>query len=266
MMTTQKVNEIPRSLTEAVEVFVLGSADAFNTGGRANSAYWVKDTYGEFAIDFGPTALAQAKRLKMNFDALDTIMVTHLHGDHIGGLPMLILHLHYDLNRTKPLTIVGPPSIEQYLLSLWSATYPSTRKKPLSYELRFETWHIDQQWTSLGRRVSVLEAVHDKLAEPFSLKIETGSQRIAFSGDTGWQDQLTEFTADCDLFVCEATNPNSGFWGHMSVEEHRTHRKKLHAKKLVLSHLNDAALKSAISDAKIYDWDVAYDGMIIQLS
>ena len=262
-MTTENITEQVQGGTQGIEVLLLGTADAFNTGGRANSAYWVTDRIGQYVVDFGPTALIQSQRYGKNLSDLDAIYLTHLHGDHIGGLPMLLLHSHYDLGRRKPLKIVGPPSTEEFLARLWRATYPSTTKRKLSFDVSIDVWKTDTQQSHGDRTITTIPAVHAIEAEPHSLKIEMDGTSIGFSGDTGWQDNLGCFTKDCALFVCEATNPESGFWGHLSVEEHRWHRDAMTPNQLVLSHMTEAAKLQAIADAPTYGWIVGEDGMTL---
>ena len=48
----------------------LGTADAFNSGGRANSCYWVEDDLGNYLVDFGPTALMQCGRYGIDLNRL----------------------------------------------------------------------------------------------------------------------------------------------------------------------------------------------------
>ena len=100
------------------KLFFLGTSDAFNAAGRANSCYWVEDTLGHYVVDFGPTALYQCQRYGLDVNRLDGVFLTHLHGDHIGGLAMLLVHLQYQANRKRPLVIAGPEGTEQRVLAL----------------------------------------------------------------------------------------------------------------------------------------------------
>ncbi|MGB0647473.1 MAG: MBL fold metallo-hydrolase [Bradymonadia bacterium] len=246
-------------------VTFLGTADAFNAGGCANSCYWVHDALGQFCVDFGPTALMKANEYGRKVNDLDALFITHLHGDHIGGLPMLLLHLNYELNRTRPLYIAGPSQTAAYIEKLWRGTYPSTIDRGLPFEVRHIVWAPDQPTEVLGRSVSTMTAVHDEAAQAHSLKVNGPDYTIAFSGDTGWQPTLASFTNDVDLFICEATNVSEGYWGHMSIEEHRRHRRQLTPKRLVLSHLSSPARALAKAESSQYDWIVAHDGMQLTL-
>ncbi len=261
-MTTQ--NQAP--LLEYDDTFqpnvtFLGTAGAFNTGGRANSCYLVQDSLGSYTVDFGPTALMKAQEYGRSLNDVDVIYVTHLHGDHIAGFPILFLHLQFDLNRTKPLIIAGPPSTELFVNKLRASTYPSAMNRKLSFDIRYETWLPNQSIEIGQRRIFSIEAIHDEQAEPHSIRIEGPNYTLAFSGDTGWQTNLAELAKDTDMFICEATADQAGYWGHLSVEEHRRYRTQLTPKQLVLSHLSQTAMLAAEADAENYNWIVASDGL-----
>ena len=174
---------------------------------------------------------------------------------------MLLLHLNYELNRTRPLYIAGPSQTAAYIEKLWRGTYPSTIGRGLPFEVRHVEWNQDRPTEVLGRQVSTMAAVHDEAAQAHSLKVSGPDYTVAFSGDTGWQPTLVPFTAGVDLFICEATNVTEGYWGHMSVEEHRRYREQLTPKRLVLSHLSAPARALAKAEASQYNWVVAHDGM-----
>ena len=93
---------------------------------------------------------------------LDVIYVTHLHGDHIGGFPMLFLHLHYDLNRTKPLVIAGPAGTESFINKLRASTYPSAMARTMSFEIQYRTWIPNQSLEFCDRKVFAIEAIHEQ--------------------------------------------------------------------------------------------------------
>ena len=266
-MTTQNESGVPKpSKPERATITFLGTADAFNTGGRANSCYLVEDSLGAYTIDFGPTALMKAQETACRLEELDAVYVTHLHGDHIGGFPMLFLHLQYDLHRTKPLVIAGPPNTKAFVDMLRESTYPSAMGRPMPFEIHYKTWVPNESLEVVNRQVFSIPAVHDEQAEPHSLRIEGPNYSLAVSGDTGWQETLVELSKDVSMFVCEATAEKAGYWGHLSVEEHRRYRQKLTPKQLVLSHLSKNALDAARADAQAYDWTVAYDGLKLPLN
>lgn len=245
----------------------LGTSGAFNGAGRANSCYWIDDGDRSFVVDFGPTGLVQAKRLLRDLDRLDFVVFTHLHGDHIGGLPLLLLDQEYERKRQRPLILVVPPATEDgnaqaRLEQLMEVTYPGLLAN-LSYPLTFVEMEVPGTITVEGRKISAIKALHDSNSMATSLRIETEGRALVFSGDTGWQDALITLSRDADAFLCECTGTEQGFWGHLSVEELREHREALTPKRLILTHMGAAARREARALTLTARWDVAEDGLFL---
>ena len=64
-----------------------------------------------FLIDCGASSLIGMRRLGLQPNDIDTVFVSHLHGDHFGGLPWLLVDALYVSNRTRPLVVAGPKGI-----------------------------------------------------------------------------------------------------------------------------------------------------------
>jgi len=69
----------------------VGSGDAFGSGGRFNTCFLVAGTKTRFLIDCGASTPVALKRAGIDLDGIDGVALTHLHGDHFGGLPFLLL-------------------------------------------------------------------------------------------------------------------------------------------------------------------------------
>ena len=74
-----------------MRVHFAGSGDAFGSGGRWQTCIHVSGEGQVLLVDCGATSLVALKAQGLNPDAVDAVAVTHLHGDHLGGLPFLIL-------------------------------------------------------------------------------------------------------------------------------------------------------------------------------
>ena len=246
-------------------IICLGSSDAFNSGGRANSCFWVDDAHGAFTIDFGPTALLAMARESLDPATLDSVFVTHMHGDHIGGLPQLICALQYRGGRRKPLTIWGPPGLESRLAGLIANAYPSLAHKGLDFPLTVRRWKVPGTVEADAREVTAIRARHDRYAIACSLRVRTGGHTLVFSGDTGWQPSLAELAAGADLFVCECSDVEAGFWAHVSLEEVAEHRAAIGARRVWLTHFGVESRAAATARAHELDVIVADDGLVLTL-
>ena len=67
-----------------------------------------------FLIDCGEGTQVQLRKARVKFTHINTIFISHLHGDHVFGLIGLISSFHL-LGRTEPLTIYGPKGIKKLI-------------------------------------------------------------------------------------------------------------------------------------------------------
>ena len=66
-------------------------------------------------LDCGEATQHQFLRSPLKLSQLERIFITHLHGDHIYGLPGLLASRALQYGATTPLTIYGPPGLDAYL-------------------------------------------------------------------------------------------------------------------------------------------------------
>ena len=74
---------------KTVRLTVTGSGDAFGSGGRLNTCFYVESPDVNFLIDCGASVLPGLKKNQVKPHDIDLIMITHFHGDHYGGLPFV---------------------------------------------------------------------------------------------------------------------------------------------------------------------------------
>ncbi|MCH7550699.1 MAG: MBL fold metallo-hydrolase [Proteobacteria bacterium] len=74
-----------------MKIQFLGCGDAFGAGGRLNTCFMVDAADTRFLIDCGATSLVAMSRFGVDPNSIDKILLTHLHGDHYGGVPFLLV-------------------------------------------------------------------------------------------------------------------------------------------------------------------------------
>jgi len=246
----------------AVELVVLGAGDAFGSGGRNQPAFLVNLPSWAFLLDCGATTLIALKRLGLDPGTIGAIFVSHLHGDHMSGIPFLFLQYQFLTRRHEPLVIAGPPGIEERVEGLWGIMYKETRdmmqrRFPVQY-LEFEP----KRWTGIGPvEVLPLPVSHQHGEVAFGYKVKAGGKVLGYTGDTEWTDTLIELADGCDLFICESYLYERKVRFHTTYKEIQAHRSALNCKRLLLTHLHDDML------ARLQDIpdEVAYDGMRLRL-
>ena len=101
----------------AHQIVMLGTGNAFLPNGRHHS-FAIFDK--RHIIDAPPTALISLRQHGVKVCDIETIFITHLHADHIFGLPFLLLESTYisDRELVKPLTIVAATGARQRIEQL----------------------------------------------------------------------------------------------------------------------------------------------------
>jgi len=97
-----------------MRIVTLGTGGAIPTVRRSLPAT-VLIRKGEMMLfDCGEGTQLQMRRARVGYGRLTAIFISHLHGDHLAGLPGLLMTMSL-LSRDKPLAIFGPPGLEQFV-------------------------------------------------------------------------------------------------------------------------------------------------------
>ena len=123
---------------KSVSVKFLGSGDAFGSGGRLQICILIEAAGAKFLLDCGASALISMKRFGVSSADIDKILITHLHGDHFGGIPFFILDSQLISKRTKPLLIAGPPSIKDRIHSAMEIMFPGSSRVKQKFRIEFQ--------------------------------------------------------------------------------------------------------------------------------
>jgi ribonuclease BN (tRNA processing enzyme) len=242
-----------------IRVQFLGSGSAFSDGGRVNAAIHVTAPGVSLLLDCGGSAFPGIKK-HVDPASIEAIAVTHLHGDHFGGIPFLVIEQHFT-GRKKPLVVGGPPSLDKRLRAEEQALYPDFfGRTPLGFPLK--TVVLGAEPIELGGAlVSALPVRHVAMSEPHGLRVEVGGKLIAYSGDARWTEHLAAVAKGADLFICEATFFERDDPSHISYRQLMAHRDEIEAKRIVLTHLGAETL-AHLSDLEL---EHSVDGSAIEL-
>lgn len=244
-----------------VRVTVLGSGDAFGSGGRLHSAYLVEGGGATFLLDCGPTVLQSLKRLGRDPGMLDFVVLSHLHGDHFGGVPFLYMEYLYENRRTRPLTVYGPAGVGARVQDLFRALYQKSASEVLPFPLAYRELEADAPTVVNGVRLLPFAVPHVSELVAFGFRVEVGGRRIVYSGDSAWTEKFVEHTRGADLFLCECSTYETRLDIHLSYPEIAAHAAALGCRRLVLSHLGREPL-GRLAELSL---ECAWDGTTIDL-
>lgn len=247
-----------------MKVTIVGSGDAFATGGRAHTCIRIDASTTSAIVDFGASSICGWKTLGLDFDRVDTVVISHLHGDHFGGLPFLLLDCQFRERRSKPLALVGPPGLRQRLESTFDALFPGVRKIAWNFD-----WHVEElcprtPFERTGIRVETFEVAHDSSSVATGVRIADGSRVFAYSGDTTWTETLYDLSADADLFLLECFSGDVPVPTHMDWPTLTGHLAGFSARRIVITHMSTSAL-SRRAEMEQAGLVVAHDGQTFEL-
>lgn len=222
-----------------MEIRIIGSGDAFGSAGKFNTCFYVTSDPHHFLIDCGASSLLALKRALINPSTVDTIFISHFHGDHFGGLPFIILDAHLVQKRTSPLTIVGPIGLRERVIELMEALFKGSSSIPFNFEIIYIEVPDNELKIVNGIEVFYTPVVHSFESNPHGLKIRVNEKTLAYSGDTEWTENLIPLAEGSDLFIVECYNFKGKLKYHMSYDLLVMNKEKLAANRIMLTHLGD---------------------------
>ena len=100
-----------------LDVCLLGTSGMMPLPRRALTALMTRFNGSSLLIDCGEGTQVSIREKGFSMHAIDTICLTHVHGDHVSGLPGLLLSMG-NAERTERLTIIGPKGMKKVVESL----------------------------------------------------------------------------------------------------------------------------------------------------
>lgn len=214
----------------------MGTGTVAPSAERTAPCHWVSRGRLKILLDCGPGSLHRLAGLRLPWQDVTHVIVSHFHPDHYAELPMLVYALKHTAvpPRKEPLVVLGPPGIVRLVRALAEGYGP---------------WLLDP-----GFPIGILDM---RDGDPFPLDAETSLEtfpvphtpesvalslvgpegRLVYTGDTGPSSELARWAADCDLLLAECSLPDA-----MAIDSHLTPAragdlaKEARAGRLVLTH------------------------------
>lgn len=228
-----------------MEILFLGVGEACD-GNQPNTSILLKtdakETAGKILLDCGFSVPHQYFSLNPSAEELEILWISHFHGDHFLGTPLLLLWF-LESNRTKPLNIIGPPGVKAKIEQALELAYPNLISR-LGYSLLFHEIIPEEQ---LHISDSTWKAAYNEHSQPcLSLRLEIHEKSIFYSGD-GRPTPMTQFlAAGCDIIIHEAYEFEDSIPGHGSISTCLDFARNSGVKRLALVHMQRDLRKQAV--------------------
>lgn len=187
-----------------VEVTFLGTGGAFSAGRRSNPALLIEAGNFRMLVEAGPPIVQQLARAGLKAVEIERLFVTHAHGDHTLGFPMLVLNR---LGNTAPLHVYAGATTIATLQAFWAQAYPGFDGDRFAL-----AWHTlpenGRAETALapGVRLRTVNVPHPPGVPTLAARWDlAGGPSITFVTDTYPNPATLELARGCDLLIHEAS-------------------------------------------------------------
>jgi ribonuclease BN (tRNA processing enzyme) len=238
-----------------------GSGDAFGSDGRFQACFHLRPVGGSpLLLDCGATSLSALRKLGLDPNELSAVVVSHLHADHFGGLPFLILDGQFS-RRTQPLTVAGPPGTARRLHEAMEVCFPGSagvRRRFVIDVVELEPGGTTQV---AAAEVTAFGADHPSGAPALAPRLTMAGKVVAYTGDTAWTPEIPALAAGADLLIAEAYYYAKPVPYHLRHADLVAHRAELTCRRIVLTHPS----ADLLSHQGELAFGLAHDGLVIEL-
>lgn len=219
-----------------MEIHFLGVGEACD-GRQPNTSLLLKadskESTGRVLLDCGFSVPHQYLSLNPAPEELETIWISHFHGDHFLGMPLLLLWF-WEMNRAQPLNIVGPPDISNKIEQSLDLAYPNLIPR-LGYPLLFQELRPGEQLSLSGFKWGAAYSEHSQPC--LSLRLDLKDKSMFYSGDGRSTAMTGALAAGCNIIIHEAYGSEDSVPGHGSIRACLELARNAGVKRLALVHM-----------------------------
>jgi ribonuclease Z len=153
-----------------LDVCLLGTSGMMPLPGRWLTALMTRLNGSGLLIDCGEGTQITIREKGWSFHNIDVICFTHYHGDHISGLPGLLLSMG-NADRTQPVTLIGPRGLERVVNSL------RVIAQELPFELHFMELNAQEETIETnGYVIKAFQVRHNVTCYGYSILVKRGGR------------------------------------------------------------------------------------------
>jgi ribonuclease Z len=196
--------------SDSIKVTLLGTGTPQLNPRRMSYSTLIEAGDEVLMFDAGRAAMLQAKKSGANLKNLDKLFLTHLHSDHVVGIPDVWLTGFLAPSfRATPMNVWGPEGVENLASGLRQAYDFDVNIRIAQYGgkraagMEFDTTvvHDGYVYENNGVKVTAFEVQHTGPNTAYGYKIEYKGRSVVLSGDTIYNENVVRNATGVDLLV-----------------------------------------------------------------
>lgn len=237
-----------------MEVKILGTGSIYS---KRNCASIIIDK--KILFDVGPGILKQLLNEKYNLSQIDTILISHLHSDHILDFAPLIVNLNV-LNIKHKIKIIGPLYLKQKLTDFLNLMYGNYYNKFIDTYLEFIEIKDEEYELYLGNyKINMIKVNHYDI-EAYGFVI---NNKLGLTGDSSMCDGIKNIYNNCKIMIADCSVLIGDIY-HLGFNNIKKLLESSIEKTIIATHLRDDT-RNSLKNSKINNFKLVEDGYEFKL-
>ena len=231
-----------------MEATILGTGSIYS---KSNCASLIIDN--NILIDLGPGVVKQLLKQDYNLKSIDTILITHLHSDHILDFPTLIVNIE-GLGIKHKINIYSPSGTKDKFLNLLSLTYGNYFNDFANKYLNFIDIIDNKSFITNEYVFKAKKVIHTGI-DSYGFIVNS---KLGITGDSSLCDGVKEIFSESRTLICDCSLIKGDIY-HMGIDNIIELLKNHQEKKVILTHLRDST-KEFVQNMNLDNVSIVEDG------
>jgi ribonuclease Z len=201
---------------QAIKITLLGTGCPPAVMNRFGPSILVEAGGQKFIFDAGRGTLQRLNQIKIPWQDVNGVFLTHLHSDHVVGFPDLWLTGWLTPGRDRPLQVWGPRGTKR-MMSLLEQAFEydirirlyDDRAAPDGVVILAEDITEEFVYENSGVKITAFEVDHTPVKPAFGYRIDYSGRSVVLSGDTRTSENLIRHAQNVDLLIHEVASPET---------------------------------------------------------
>lgn len=231
-----------------MEITILGTGSIYS---KSNCASLIIDDH--ILVDLGPGVVKQLLKQNVNLKNIDTILITHLHSDHILDFPTFIVNIE-ELGFNHKLNIYSPRGTKNKLLALLNLMYGDYFNEFVNKYLSFIDLFDNQSFIVDKHIFETKKVIHTGI-ESYGFIVDS---KLGITGDSSLCDGVEKIFSESKMIICDCSFIKGNEY-HMGIDNVLELLEKYKERKVILMHFRDKT-KEYVQTLKLDNGFIVEDG------